>query len=115
MENMKLVNRGFLAVTPKQAFWNWANKIEGEFEMEFNEQDEIEPTMYLITEDFMDVEPVIEQNFKKIFKAELMAITDEESKWPEERPIELFQEWFKVSAGSMVFDLDKSDLKVEKV
>lgn len=110
---MKLLNRGFLIVRPRQAFFDWANQFDEH--IQFSTDDEIEPNIYLITEDFMDIEPIIEQHFKKIFEAELLAVTDEEDTWPSERKIELFLNWFSIEAGSMVFDLEKSDLKREEV
>ena len=110
---MNLLNRGFLAVTPKQSFWNWANTIDTE--LQFSVEDDIEPTTYLITEDFFDIEPIIEQHFKKIFKNELFAITEDENSWPTERNMDIFLEWFDIKVGSMVFDLEKSNILSEKM
>jgi hypothetical protein len=110
---MKIVNRGYIAVRQNKAFWDWANEFESD--MEFTVEDDIDPNIYLITEDFIDVEPIIEQNFKKIFKNELSMITEEETDWPEIRTMEVFLEWFAIEVGSTVFDLDKSDLRVEKI
>ena len=110
---MKLVNRGFLTVIPKQSFWEWANTFEAD--LEFSEGDDFEPNVYLITEDFMEIEPVIEQSFKKIFKNELSMITENEEDWPETLTLEVFLDWFAINIGSTVFDLEKSDLKTETV
>ncbi len=111
---MDIVNRGFLSVTPKEAFWNWSNQLNEEG-MEFNVEDDIEPTVYLITEDFFDEGPIIEQHFKKIFKNELTVVTDNEEFWPKEITMELFLDWFEIKLGSMVFDLEKSNLVGEKI
>jgi len=110
---MNVLNRGFITVTPKQSFWDWANALDTEFK--FSVEDDIEPTVYLITEDFFDVEPIIEQHFKKIFKNELTAITEDEEEWPVERNVDVFLEWFDITIGSMVFDLEKSNIVGEKV
>ena len=110
---MKIVNRGYISVTPNKPFWDWANSFEDE--MEFSVEDGVEPNIYLITEDFFDIEPIIEQNFKKIFKNELTMITDTQEDWPEDLSIENFLEWFTIEVGSTVFDLEKSDIKIEKV
>ena len=109
---MNIVNRGFLSVKPKQIFWDWANKINTE--IQFSEE-EGEETIYLITEEFFDEEPIIEQHFKKIFKNELIAVTEDEDTWPVERTIDVFLEWFNIHLGSMVFDLEKSNLLSEKI
>ena len=110
---MKIVNRGYISIRQNKAFWDWANEFESD--MEFTVEDGIDPNIYLITEDFIDVEPIIEQSFKKIFKNELSMITEEETDWPEIRTMEVFLEWFTIEVGSTVFDLDKSDLRVEKI
>ena len=110
---MKIVNRGYISIRQNKAFWDWANEFESD--MEFTVEDGIDPNIYLITEDFIDVEPIIEQSFKKIFKNELSMITEEETDWPEIRTMEVFLEWFTIEVGSTVFDLEKSDLRVEKI
>lgn len=110
---MKIVNRGFITVAPKQAFWDWANQFEDD--VVFSETDEVEPNVYLITEDFFEIEPLIEQNFKKIFNNELAMITENEEDWPENRTLELFLTWFTLEIGSTVFDLEKSGLSAEKI
>ncbi len=110
---MNILNRGFITITPKKAFFDWSNTID--LEVQFSIEDEIEPTVYLITEDFFDIEPLIEQHFKKIFKNELTAITENEEKWPVERNIDVFLEWFDINIGSMVFDLEKSNIVGEKI
>ena len=60
----------------------------------------------------MEAELLLEQNFKKIFEAELSQITEEETDWPEQRTISVFEEWFDWEAGTTVLDLEKNDLKV---
>ena len=110
---MNVLNRGFITITPKKPFFDWSNTIDSE--LQFSIEDDIEPTVYLITEDFFDIEPLIEQHFKKIFKNELMAISEDEELWPSERNIDVFLEWFEINLGSMVFDLEKSNIVGEKI
>lgn len=110
---MKIINRGFIIVKPKQAFWDWANNFEEE-ELSFSESDECEGSVYLIEEDFMDFEPILEKSFKKIFHNELAAVTDEEN-FPPKLDMELFLSWFDVDYGSSVFDLEKTDLLSENI
>ncbi|MFN5909829.1 MAG: hypothetical protein ACK45H_00710 [Bacteroidota bacterium] len=109
---MKIVNRGYVIVRPTSAFWDWANQF-AEDDLRVEEGDPIEPNVYLIEEDFFDVEPLIEQNFKKIFKTELTMVNDDEGSWPEKLTIELFLSWFELEFGATVFDLEKADLKRE--
>lgn len=105
---MKIVNRGYISVKAKQAFFNWANQFEDD--VYFTEEDGVEPTIYLIEDEFMDTEPIIQQNFKKIFLNELSMITDDESEFP---PIteENFNLWFDLEIGTTVMDTLKMDLE----
>lgn len=105
---MKLVNRGFLIVSPRQPFFDWANEFEEE--IFFNEEDEVEPTIYLIDEDFIETEQVIRDHFKKIFLNELNMITENTADHPKISE-ELFFEWFHVTAGTTVLDMQQADLK----
>lgn len=111
---MKLINRGFILIKPRQAYWNWANKFSEE-EILFSDKDDSEGSMYLIEEDFFDIDPVLEKHFKKMFKNELESVSDDETNWPEKLDMELFMDWFTVDYGSSVFDLEKADLKAEKL
>ena len=63
---MKVVNRGYIYVEPKQAFCDWAKQHDPEFD--FDESDDLEGNLYLIEEDFFEYEPLIEAHFKKIMK-----------------------------------------------
>lgn len=105
---MKIVNRGFLIVSPKQPFFDWANEFEEE--IFFSEEDDVEPTVYLIDEDFIETEQVIRDQFKKIFLNELNMITDNTEDHPKINE-QLFHEWFNVTAGTTILDTQSSDLK----
>jgi hypothetical protein len=108
---MKLVNRGFLVVRPKQPFFDWANTFESDFEFNFDTCDE--PNSYLVTEDFLEIEPLIEQHYKQIFCNELSMITEKSDDWPAKRTFTDFLNWFDIEVGSTVFDLEKSDIRAE--
>lgn len=105
---MKIVNRGFFIVKAKQPFFDWANQFEEE--VYFSEEDNVEPTIYLVEEEFIESDPLIQQNFKKIFKTELSMVTEDEDDFP---PIteENFHAWFEVTVGTTVMDVQKEDLK----
>jgi hypothetical protein len=104
---MKIVNRGYLLVTPTKKFIQWANSTGPELEMNENF---IEGNIYLIDEDFLDSDPIIEGHFKKILKNELKSVTEDEGMWPEKLTIEVFNVFFTVEVGTTVFDLQKTDL-----
>lgn len=105
---MKVVNRGFLIVQPKQPFFDWANQFEED--IYFSEEDDVEPTVYLVEEEFLDIDPIVQQQFKKIFRNELNTITSDKDEHPEITE-ELFQQWFHVTGGTTLFDTQKTDLK----
>ncbi len=107
---MKTVNRGYILVEPRQAFCDWAKLNDEEFD--FDENDDLEGSLYLIEEDFMEYEPLIEAHFKKIFKNECLAIVDDEENLPK-ATLELFLEWFNVRVGGSVFDTQKQPLIAE--
>ena len=102
---MKIVNRGFITVRPKQAFVDWANHQDIEFQIDLNG----EPSVYLIEEDFFEIDPIIEGNYKTIFACELAAVSDDEEQFPEFK-LSIFKEWFSVEAGSTVIDLEEENL-----
>jgi len=110
---MKIINRGYISVTPLMPFHEWVGTFEDEDDMGSFELQE--PNVYLITEDFFDVEPIIEQHFKKIFANELSMITENEEDWPQVRSMEVFLHWFQLDFGTTVFDVEKSDLKAERI
>ena len=111
---MNIVNRAYIIVRPKQSFWNWANQFT-EDDLKVEEGDQIDPNIYLIEEDFFEIEPLIEKNFKKIFKTELTMVNDNEESWPEKLNIDTFLDWFELEFGGTVLDLEKADLKREKI
>ena len=98
---MKIVDRGFITVRPKQAFVDWANQQDDEFQIDLN----AEPSVYLIEEDFFEVDPIIEKSYKTIFECELAAVSDNEDGFPEIK-MSVFKEWFSVELGSTVIDLE---------
>lgn len=103
---MKIVNRGYISVKPLKPFVDWANKIEEEFYIDLDS----EANVYLIDEDFFDTDPVIEANFKRIFKNELSSVSEDEQNYPEINLIR-FHEWFHVELGSSVFDCDSGAIQ----
>ena len=102
---MKIVNRGYISVKGKQPFLDWVNAQEDEFVMDAA----VEANIYLIEDDFFDVEPLIKGNFKKIFLNELESVSDDESTYPEIK-LEKFEQWFDVELGNAVFDCEKGGL-----
>lgn len=102
---MKFVNRGYMIVKPTNKFIDWANKNDEDYsDLTGNES-----SVYLIEEDFYDDEPVVKANFKKIFLNELLAVSEDESSYPE-ISLSNFNEFFTYHLGSTVFDAESNGL-----
>lgn len=102
-----------MLVQPRAAFAAWANQYV-EDELFQIDPEYAEKNCYLIEEDFMEIEPLIEQNFKAIFTQELIQVTEDESVWPEIN-LANFQAFFAYEFGSVVIDVQKADLKREPI
>jgi hypothetical protein len=112
MKELPLLNRSILYIQPKQNYLDWINEFELEEDEIKMELEDLEGNSYLIEEDFLELEPIIEQNFKKILTQECMLVTENETDWPT-FSIELFFSWFDISVSSMIFDLEKGGLNKE--
>ncbi|MBI2257880.1 MAG: hypothetical protein HYU67_03165 [Flavobacteriia bacterium] len=107
---MKIVNRGFIWIKPKQEYWDWASSISDE--QIIVDTNNSEGSIYLIEEDFFDLEPIIKKHFSSILKTECSSFCSAEH-FPE-FTLELFENWFDLDVGSCVFDLLSSKLEKEK-
>lgn len=97
---MKVLNRGYIAVRPKQPFLDWANQVDEDFEI-FGQ---VEPVIYLVEEDFIEEEPIIKKHYKDIFHSELLGVSEDENCYPEIN-LENFENWFELELGNTVVDL----------
>lgn len=107
---MNLINRGYLLLVYKQPYLDWANQFN---EVQFNEG-ELDPTVYLIEEEFIEEEFIIERLFKKIMQVEFLGVTDNEAVWPV-LSRENFDSFFSIILGSSVIDTLKNPLSREQI
>lgn len=98
-----ILDRGFIIVEAKTEFMNWLKKHSDDFLIGI---DDSEPSVYLITDDFLDDELVIKQNFEEIFIYELEISGIDDSKWPEIN-LDNFNFYFNTTVGISVVDLKK--------
>ena len=105
---MKITNRGYILVQPKQPFLDWANQFEDDIVL--TDADDLEPNIYLVEDDFIETEPVIKSYYKKIFINELSSVSDLEEDFPEISDSN-FEEWFTIIIGSTVFDTQKTNFQ----
>jgi hypothetical protein len=93
-----------ITITYQKAFIDWNNKLYPELPME---EDMLgEASTYLVNGTFDDPEDLLEKYYKKIFKAELETITNDESKWPSPITPTLFDKWFYYEISDTVVTLD---------
>jgi hypothetical protein len=102
---MKLLERAFILVKPKQDFCDWAKTKDPDFI--FDASDDLEGSIYLIDDNYFDEEKVIETNFKKIIFNECQPLVEKDDEIPTIK-FEQFPNWFSVEFGSTVFDTIKS-------
>jgi hypothetical protein len=74
----------------------------------------LEGNVYLIEDDFFEIEPLLEQHFKKIFMNECQGVVEDDEFIPK-LTMELFLDWFEIQIGSTVFDTQKSQLTQEEL
>lgn len=105
------INRTAITITPKQAFIDWLQKMEGNTLLP--EQLE-ESNIYLMedTDTNKESESHLRKNFGKIFVQELGLWYEDEKLWPAKRDYKMFREWFSVAYNGAVYDLE--DFPVDK-
>ncbi len=109
---MKTINRGYLMVLFKQSFLDWSNKYS-DVDVQFQEG-EVEPSLYLIEDDFIEDDKVIEGLFKKIMTIEFTGVTENEAEWPTISR-EVFDSFFSCVLGISVIDLVKGPIHREEI
>ena len=105
---MKVLNRGYIIVSPKSIFFN---ELTPQANIDYLVSEEPEPSVYLIEEDFWDDETVLKNITKELSIAKCR-------NWKQKMLIllgkikfENIHEYFKITMGSLVFDLDERPLE----
>jgi len=109
---MKIINRGFIKITPTTKFIDWAKSVSEETPFFDNTP---ESTIYLIEDDFWEDEKVVEKNFKKIAKQEFSAFEKDKENQPECVDVMQFHTYFETELGTFVYDLINESIQSEKV
>ena len=113
----KTINRDVLILKPKQAFFNWVQKVfEDELMKEGHPFAHDESNIYLIPE-FNNHEEGLEylkKNYKPYMAEELEGWVLDDNEWPKDFSWKRFQEFFHISIQSVVYDtLEEPILKEE--
>lgn len=111
---MKLVNRSYLIVKPKEPYIDWVRSFDDSVETDdlINQK-----TIYLVDEPAFDspeeINKIIKKVWRDIFISELEAwYTDEES-FPKDMTYKTFKQWFDVEYVDLGFDLSDDELIAE--
>ena len=107
---MKIINRGFICVSPTPLFIAWAAKYSDDNQFFTNNP---EPSIYLVEDDFWEDAIILEKYFKKIAQEEFKAICSDEEKFPVLFNEDEFFLYFSSSLGTIVHDLLKEKLEKE--
>ena len=107
---MKIINRGFISITPTPLFISWALKNSDEDQF-FSSNPE--PSIYLVEDDFWEDSLILEKYYKKIAQQEFKALSSKEETVPIISNIEEFSLYFYVNLGTIVHDLLKENIERE--
>ena len=107
---MKIINRGFICVTPTPLFITWAVKHSDDNQF-FTINPE--PSIYLVEDDFWEDSKVIEKYYKKISQQEFSSLCTKDEKIPIISSEEEFSLYFDLSLGTIVHDLLKENIERE--
>ncbi|MDA9020437.1 hypothetical protein N9H88_00140 [bacterium] len=105
---MKVLNRGFISVSPKPVF---ISEIFKDSETDRLTPSHPEPSIYLIEEDFWDDEVILKKYYKRIVDGETKQYGLENNGHQLDINFENIHDYFNISLGSMVFDLDHRPLE----
>ncbi len=111
MNMIKILNRGFISVTPKPFFYEEAAK---EMNKEILTFKNAEPTIYLIEEDFWDNETVLKKHFKKIIASEKRQLNPSHNLTLDQINIENAEDYFVFRFGNLVIDNEDSGIESTK-
>ena len=108
---IKILNRGFISVTPKRTFYE---EVAKELDNSIAEFTNPEPTIYLIEEDFWDNESVLKKHFKKILSCEKRQLSPMHQIELTEIKAENLNQFFTFGFGNLVIDNEDKGIEVTK-
>ncbi|MFY8149294.1 MAG: hypothetical protein ACOVNL_08770 [Prochlorococcaceae cyanobacterium] len=111
---MAILNRCALAVTPKEPLRTWARSIDGNEEAAEWPADD--PSLYLLPdyEEEEEAEELLEQCWEVIFETELDSWCRDPQRWPPQRSLGMFRDWFELRFFPLIEDLVEGPLEREE-
>lgn len=108
---IKILDRGYISITPESLFWKEANKELQEPLLEIKNP---EATIYLIEEDFWDNESILKKYYKGILEAEMRQVDTTGTLKLKELSIENIHDYFNIEFGNLVVDLEQKPIQITK-
>lgn len=108
---IKILNRGYISVTPKTPFWEEVEKVNQSQIINYKNS---EATIYLIEEDFWDDEVILKKHFKKIILSEKRQVDTTGELKLAQISFENIRDYFDISLGNLVIDYEDKPLQITK-
>jgi hypothetical protein len=110
----RMINRGLLLVKAKEPFREWVSSLPATHEISIREINN-DSIAYLIPqfEDDQQRDSIINKVYPDIFVAWLFNWCIDDNRWPQNRTLALFKNWFELECHSVVEDMVENDLRAE--
>lgn len=108
---MGTIDRVGLIVSPKHPYLDWALAILNDpLFLNYCKQ---QPTVYLVhdIDSHVTLSNLIELYHEEIFAEELESWCADESKWPKDRSVNTFLEWFSINLSGRVLDAEHEPIE----
>jgi len=116
---MRVVNRTAISLIGLPPFVEWTHTYDADVNRGALTVARVQPygTVVLLPE-FEHEEDIlewVEENASWLFELQLESWTDDDSRWPVERDLKTFREWFRVEIHSVVVDAGEDDIEGEEL
>jgi len=112
---MDTINKHVVLVKPNERFMEWLYSVTDPKPVKFDLAELREQCSVYLIPDFENAASgyrFIYENYEGILEEELSAWYTDETLWPKNRDLQMFQSWFDIEIHDLVFDL--VDESVEK-
>jgi hypothetical protein len=116
---MRVVNRLAISLIGEAPFVEWTHANDADAAKGTLTVARVQPygTAILLPEFELeeDIQEWVEDNFSWLFEFQLGSWTDDENRWPADRDLKMFREWFRVDIHSVVVDAGDDDIEGEEL
>ena len=116
---MRVVNRTAISLIGDGPFIEWTQANDADSSKGQLTVQRAQPygTVILLPEYELeeDIQEWVEENVSWLFEMQLESWTDDESRWPANRDLKTFREWFRIEIHSVVIDAGDDDIEGEEL